>query len=63
MGGCRFESDVDTEAWRRESEEPERNRETHRGQEELEEDGGRAESAKTDKKTRRDYASNLNICC
>ncbi len=54
---------MDTEARRRESEEPERNRETRRGQEEPEEDGGRAESAKTEKKTRRDYASNLNICC
>ncbi len=60
---------MDTEAWRRESEEseeseePERNRETCRGQEELEEDGGRAESAKTEKKTRRDYASNRNIYC
>ncbi len=30
---------------------------------EPEEDGGRAESAKTEKKTRRDYASNRNICC
>ncbi len=57
---------MDTEAWRRESEEleePERNRETRRGQEEPEEDGGRAESAKTEKKTRRDYASNRNIYC
>ncbi len=41
---------MDTEAWRRESEEPERNRETRRGQEEPEEDGGRAESAKTEKR-------------
>ncbi len=54
---------MDTEARRRESEEPERNRETRRGQEEPEEDGGRAESAKTEKKTKRGYASNLNICC
>ncbi len=57
---------MDTEAWRRESEEseePERNREMCRGQEEPEEDGGRAESAKTEKKTRRDYASNRNIYC
>ncbi len=42
---------------------PERNRETRRRQEEPEEDGGRAEFAKTEKKTSRDYASNLNICC
>ncbi len=54
---------MDTEVWRRESEEPERNREMCREPEEPEEDGGRAESAKTEKKTRRDYASNLNIYC
>ncbi len=54
---------MDTEAWRRESEEPERNRETRRGPDEPEEDGGRAESTKTEKKTRRDYASNRNIYC